>query len=108
MLHSIQLVCIAGFKGHYLKNWFHNYVFFHKCNFFILFFLLQQKVALFIVKVFVLSASGVARNFQCGKEVGGRLWAETPVPGNFCNLLIKITHFYAYFGQNTYFEAITH
>jgi len=25
---------------------------------------------------------------------------------NFCNFSIKITHFYAYFGQNSYFKAI--
>jgi len=27
--------------------------------------------------------------------------------GNFCNFLIKITHFYAYFVKNRYFKAIT-
>jgi len=37
--------------------------------------------------------SGVARNSQWG---GGL--------GNFCNFLIKITHFYAYFGQNNYLK----
>jgi len=26
----------------------------------------------------------------------------------FCNFSIKITHFYAYFSQNSYFKAITH
>jgi len=26
----------------------------------------------------------------------------------FCNFSIKITHFYAYFGQNNYFKAITY
>jgi len=30
------------------------------------------------------------------------------VLGDFCNFSIKITHFYAYFGQNSYFKAITH
>jgi len=28
--------------------------------------------------------------------------------GDICNFSIKITHFYAYFGQNSYFKAITH
>jgi len=28
--------------------------------------------------------------------------------GDFCNFSIKITHFYAYFGQNSYFKATTH
>jgi len=28
--------------------------------------------------------------------------------GDFCNFLIKITHFYAYFSQNRYFKVITH
>jgi len=28
--------------------------------------------------------------------------------GDFCNFLIKITYFYAYFGQNRYFKAIIH
>jgi len=28
--------------------------------------------------------------------------------GDFCNFVIKITYFYAYFGQNRYFKAITH
>jgi len=27
--------------------------------------------------------------------------------GDFCNISIKITHFYAYFGQNSYFKAIS-
>jgi len=27
---------------------------------------------------------------------------------DFCNFSTKITHFYAYFGQNIYFKAITH
>jgi len=27
---------------------------------------------------------------------------------DFCNFSIKITQFYAYFGQNSYFKAITH
>jgi len=28
--------------------------------------------------------------------------------GDFCNFSTKLTHFYAYFGQNSYFKAITH
>jgi len=28
--------------------------------------------------------------------------------GDFCNFSIKIAHFYAYFGRNSYFKAITH
>jgi len=31
-----------------------------------------------------------------------------PVLGDFCNFLIKITYFYAYFGQDRYFKAITY
>jgi len=31
-----------------------------------------------------------------------------PALGYFCNFLIKITYFYAYFGQNRYVKAITH
>jgi len=27
---------------------------------------------------------------------------------DFCNFSMKIAHFYAYFGQNSYFKAITH
>jgi len=30
------------------------------------------------------------------------------VLGNFCKFSLKITHFYAYFGQNSYFKAKTH
>jgi len=33
---------------------------------------------------------------------------EPSALGNFATFLIKITHFYANFGQNSYFEAITH
>jgi len=28
--------------------------------------------------------------------------------GDFCKFSMKITHFYAYFNQNSYFKAITH
>jgi len=38
--------------------------------------------------------------------VWGRI--RRTAPGNFCNFSIKITYFYAYFGQNGYFEAKTH
>jgi len=37
-----------------------------------------------------------------GKPSG--VWAL----GDFCNFSVKITHFYAHFGQNSYFKAITH
>jgi len=33
--------------------------------------------------------------------------ALPPSLGDFCNYSIKITHFYTYFGQNSYFKAIT-
>jgi len=36
------------------------------------------------------------------------LGAEHPELGDFCNFSIKITHFYAYFCQDSYFKAITH
>jgi len=38
----------------------------------------------------------------------GDLGAEPPALGDFCNFSIKITYFYAYFGQNSYFKAITY
>jgi len=38
----------------------------------------------------------------------GGLGAETPSLGDFYNFSIKITNFYAYFGQNSYFKAIMH
>jgi len=38
----------------------------------------------------------------------GGLGAESPALGNFCYFSIKIMHFYAYFGQNSCFKAITH
>jgi len=41
-----------------------------------------------------------------GKQ--GGLGEESPALGDFCNFSIKRTHFYAYFGQNSYFKAITH
>jgi len=31
-----------------------------------------------------------------------------PALGDFYTFSIKITHFYAYFGQNSYFKAIIH
>jgi len=31
------------------------------------------------------------------------LGTESPALGDFCNFLIKMTHFFAYFGQNSYF-----
>jgi len=34
--------------------------------------------------------------------------AKHPVLGDFYNFIIKITHFYAYYGQNSYFKAILH
>jgi len=33
--------------------------------------------------------------------------AESPALKDFCNFSTKITHFYAKFGQNSYFKAIT-
>jgi len=79
-------------------------------------------------------SKGVARNFQWrgfwrGLEAESRflstsnpgVWGEVPsrrrqddlgakltALGDFCNFLIKITQFYAYFGQKIYFKAITH
>jgi len=40
--------------------------------------------------------------------IGGGLRAEAPTLGDFCNFSVKITYFYACFGQNSYFKAITH
>jgi len=53
--------------------------------------------------------SGVARNlqFEGGMRQEG-LGAKPPASGDICNFSIKITHCYAYFGQNSYFKAITH
>jgi len=34
--------------------------------------------------------------------------AEPPGLGDFCNFSVKMTYFYAYFGQNSYFKAIIH
>jgi len=37
------------------------------------------------------------------------VWERSiPALENFCNFSVKITYFYAYFGQNSYFKAITH
>jgi len=43
-----------------------------------------------------------------GFAAGGKEVWERGIPelGDFCNFLIKITYFYAYFGQNRYFKAI--
>jgi len=38
----------------------------------------------------------------------GGLGEEPPALGHFYIFLIKITHIYVYFGQNSYFKAITH
>jgi len=59
-------------------------------------------------------------NFSMGVGVGG-VWGWCPQPPKarglevellaraiFCDFSIKIMHFYAYFGQNSYFKAITH
>jgi len=67
--------------------------------------------------------SGVARMFQWEgvggdrhRRSGGKapsrrrqrgLGVESPALGEFCNFSIKLTHFYAYIGQNSYFKAIT-
>jgi len=40
-------------------------------------------------------------------EAIGCLEAKPPALGDFCNFSIKITLFYAYFGLNSYFKAIT-
>jgi len=74
--------------------------------------------------------SGVARIFEWGwglagsgggtpsfrRPLGGlgdsppeaRGYGTGPSAVDFCNFLIKIVYFYAYFGQNRYFKAITH
>jgi len=41
------------------------------------------------------------------RKQGDRLRSPQPL-SDFCSFSIKITHFYAYFGQNSYFKAITH
>jgi len=38
----------------------------------------------------------------------GGLGPEPPALGDFCNFSRKRMHFYAYFGQNDDFKAITH
>jgi len=44
---------------------------------------------------------------QLPEAIGG-LGANLSALGDFCHFLIKITLFYAYFSQNSYFKAITH
>jgi len=63
----------------------------------------------------VFEISGVAKNSQWGDKGRLRGLPETrglgalhQALGNFCNFSIKITHIFAYFGQNNYFKAITH
>jgi len=45
-----------------------------------------------------------SQEFEMGEEV----MAGVPSTGNFYNFSIKVTHFYAYFDQNSYFKAVTH
>jgi len=62
--------------------------------------------------------SNVAKNSQWtlqgirglgGKPpAAGGLGSKSPTLDDFCNFSIKITHFYAYFDQNSYFKATTH
>jgi len=43
--------------------------------------------------------------------MGGGLagvWGQSPSVGDISNFSIEITHFYADFGQNSYFESITY
>jgi len=47
---------------------------------------------------------GLGQNSQPLEARGSGGGASTL--GGFCNFSIKITHFYAYFGQNSYFKAI--
>jgi len=42
------------------------------------------------------------------KGKGGLAGGKAPALGEFCNFSIKITHFYAYFGLNSYFKAVNH
>jgi len=35
-------------------------------------------------------------------------WGLLPGLSDFCNFSTKITHFYAYFSQNSYFKAMNH
>jgi len=65
-------------------------------------------------------ASGVAEKFQWGilvsvwrqnlqpQEANGGLGAKPPALADFCNFSIKITLFYAYFSQNSYFKIINY
>jgi len=55
----------------------------------------------------ILPNSGVAR-FSQGWFVGVPTAGGHRGLGDFCNFSIKITHFYAYFGQNSCFIAIIH
>jgi len=51
--------------------------------------------------------SGVAKITQLeGVWLGSG--GRAPALGDFCNFSIKITHFYADFGQNSYFKAVTY
>jgi len=41
------------------------------------------------------------------KAICVRVRVSVRVSGDFCNFSIKIKHFYACFGKNSYFKAIT-
>jgi len=51
---------------------------------------------------------GVGGGTPAGGGVGGGGGGAPPALGDFCTFVIKITYFYAYFGQNKYFKATTH
>jgi len=56
---------------------------------------------------------GVGRAEESGgkalsRRKQGGSGAKLPALDDVCNFSIKITHFYAYFGQYSYFKAITH
>jgi len=83
----------------------------------------QKSLFSFIfIFIDIVSTSGVARISHNGGLAGiwrpsGGLGANPPAAGgwgfrsktlgNFCNFSIKKTHFYAYFGKNSYFYSIT-
>jgi len=51
---------------------------------------------------------GLHRRPYGGLRLRLEVWDKDSVLSDFYNFSIKITHFYAYFGQNNYLKAITH
>jgi len=65
--------------------------------------------SLFLIRLVVSLAIKIVSYLQWRSQdfsMGGG--GGAPSAGQFCNFLIKITHFYAFFGQNSYLKIITH